>query len=909
MGAGVYRMDALKSLAPSDTHNKHNRNVSDSITARDVAGFSMNDEEDDVYDSKTGGHSMSSSSVTYLEEVVSDEEDERIGDINNNRGYNKKKVNSIKKDLDDSVNKWLGSKDSKVLERCPTDGKIVLEGFTLASLTQKLQQVSFISPQAPKDFKPGHVFIKAIDKTGNRILNAEGQRKDKGNDAIHADEIIVLSKQPQPQTAPMSVFDMISEDSKRKIQSAIDGKKVLAPVEAVTIKSSTGSRPMLTSDAALKSTFAGLAQAFQNRFVSSSSATPTDATIVNPGMGTAAEYASATSAVPTNSDQDEKKVSEKDGDNARSQIIPGSTASFLGNISMNSLPKQEVLNRYVSAGSILPVNQKVATSSVSEGLQSSVASGLPVKTHTSLKGKSSRTTTPWYPVPLLSRRFHIKVDGVNIGMKNGRLQQGDVNRVVDSKLEGMFAGLREPTHDVIQNQDQNLNLIDVTNDTLNLDIYEEQDQVVEEMTVKPAMSLFKSIFEDSDSDDDSESDDESETEVEVEVKALAAGEMKPNIKKDEMKVTARVSKESTALVPSRSTVQVSEKGTEVNKKRTAQTGVEFLRHRFASQIKDSIAPTVAVADSDPLQSFTRRTLAVVAAPVKAVVEEEEEDAGARVVFRKPVLKAKVNMFSSAKPKRTFTAMSRDEEDGDGDGTGENEDTDAVVSAVVKSKKKMLRQPGIITSLKTVTPSIEKASEVQRLLKEMEEGTIEEAERKAANVSATAHFLNCITESSKSDVIAQIAAAEAAAADIIALAEEESEIKLESQTIFENLTFNPEPGTSESKLVSSWYAKSEELLREKNVQAQAALEEVQMIDMTYEKDKSKMVKRKHKKDKKEKEEKSKKHSHHSHGDNNVSDMTKSKEKKSKKGKEKKKEKKEHHLADRNRSDSNSGSGSD
>ena len=920
MGAGVYRMDALKSLAPSDTHNKHNRNVSDSITARDVAGFSMNDEEDDVYDVKTGGRSMSSSSVTYLEEVVSDEEDERIGDINNNRGYNKKKVNSMKKDLDDSVNKWLGSKESKVLERCPTDGKAVLEGFTLASLTQKMQQVSFISPQAPKDFKPGHLFIKDIDKTGNRILgDAEGQRKDNGNDAVHADESIVLSKQPQPQTAAMSVFDMISEDSKRKIQSAIDGRKALAPVEAVAIKSLTGSRPMLTSDAALKSTFAGLAQAFQNRFVSSSSATPTDATIVTPGMGTAAEYASATSAVCTTSDQDEKKVAEKNADNPRSQIIPGSTASFLRNNSMNSLPKQEVLNRYVSAGSFLPVNQKVAASAVSEGLLSSVASGLPVKTHTSLKGKSSRTTTPWYPVPLLSRRFHIKVDGVNIGMKNGRLQQGEVNRVVDSKLEGMFAGLREPTNDVIQNQDhnQNLNLIDVTNDTLHLDMYEEQVQVVEEMTVKPAMSLFKSIFEDSDSDEDSESDNEIEVEVEVEV--LTTGKMKPNINEDEMKVTARVSKESTVLVPSSSTGQVKEKGTEVkekgtevkekgtevNRKDTAQTGVEFLRHRFASQIKDSIAPTVTVADSDPLQSFTGRKPAVVAAPVKAVIEEEDEDAGARVVFRKPVVKAKVNMFSSTKPKRTFTAMSRDDEDGDG--AGENDDTDAVVSAVVKSKKKMLRQPGIITSLKAVTPSIEKASEVQRLLKEMEEGTIEEAERKAANVSATAYFLNCITESSKSDVIAQIAAAEAAAADIIALAEEESERKSESQTISENFTFNPEPDTDESKLVSSWYAKSDELLREKNVQAQATLEEVQMIDMTYEKDKSKMGKRKHKKEKKE--EKNKKHSHHSHSDNNVSDMKKSKEKKSKKEKEKKKEKKEPDIAERNRSDSNSGSGSD
>ena len=902
MGAGVYRMDALKSLAPSDNQNKHNRNVSDSITARDVAGFSMNDEEDDVYDVKSGGHFMSSSSVTYLEEVVSDEEDERIGDINNNRGYNKKKVNSMKKDLDDSVNKWLGSKDEekKVLERCPTDGKVVLDGFTLASLTQKMQQVSFISPQAPKDFKPGHVFIKDTDKIGNRILNAEGQRKGKGDDVVHTDKSNVLSKQPQ--TAATSVFDMISEDSKRKIQSAIDGKKVSAPIEAVAINSSTGSRPMLTSDAALKSTFAGLAQAFQNRFVSSSSATPTDATIVNPGMGTAAEYASATSTIPSTTVQEEKKNTEKNADNIRTQIIPipGSTLSFLGNNSMNSLPKQEVLNRYVSAGSVLPVSQKVSTPSVSEGIPSSVASALPVKTHTSLKGKSSRTTTPWYPVPLLSRRFHIKVDGVNIGMKNGRLQQGEVNRVVDSKLEGMFAGLREPSHDIIQTQYQNQNPIDNTDDTLNLDTYVEQDQVVEEVTVKPTMSLFKSIFEDSDSDDDSESDDESEVEVQVEVST--AGEVKSNIKNDELKVTAN---ESTAPVPSSTAGQVNKKGAEVNKKDaeinkkdTVHTGVEFLRNRFASQIKDPIAPTVIVAESDPLQSFTRRKPAVLAKPIKVALEEEEEDAGSRVVFRKPTVKAKVNMFSSAKPKRTFTAMSRDEEDGDG--AGENEDTDAVVSAVVKSKKKMLRQPGTVTSLKAVTPSIEKASEVQRLLKEMEEGTIEEAERKAANVSATAHFLNCITESSKSDVIAQIAAAEAAAADIIALAEEEIESEMESQTLSENFTFNPEPGTVESKLVSSWYAKSEELLREKNMQAQAVVEEVEMIDMTYEKDKSKMGKRKHKKEKKE--EKSKNHSHHSHSDNNISDMKKSKEKKSKREKEKKK--KEQDVAD-----SNSGSGSD
>ena len=889
-GAGVYRMDALKSLTASDNQNEHSRNFSDTISARDVAGFSMNDEEDDVYDNKPGSQSMSSSSVSYLEEIVSDEDDERIGDVNS-RGYNSKKTNSMKKDLDDSVNKWLGSKagESRVLERCPTDGKVVLDGFTLATLTQKMQQVSFTTPQAPKDFIPGHVFPEDTDKTATSGSSSDRQGRGQGGGAVSLSATNVSSKQLQ--TAPVSVFDIISEDSKRKIQSAIDVKKAIAPAAVSSVNPSGGSRPMLTSDAAMKSTFAGLAQAFQNRFVSSSSAPPTDATIVNPGIGTAAEYASATSTAPTPVVLDVKKTAGTKGETARPVSVPGSTASFLLNSNMNSIPKQEALNRYASPGSTIQVSEKVASSAVPSGRPSSVASGPPAKAYTSLKGKSSRTTTPWYPVPLLSRRFHIKVDGVNIGMKNGRLQQGDVPRVVDSKLEGMFAGMRESTHDVTQslsqnqNQNENQNDVDVTGDTLNLNTYEEQAQVVEDVAVKPAMSLFKSIFEDSDSDDDSESDDENDVEVEV----VKQGEGRANIRKEEVKVAASASKESTVLSQS-SSVQV-------YKKDTPHTGGEFLRNRFASQIKDVVAPAVTTADSKSERSFSKRPAEVVAAPVKVVLEEEDEDAGTRVVFRKPVVKAKVNMFSSAKPKRSFTAMSRDDDDGE-DGVGENEDTDVAPSAVVKSKKRLLKQPGM-TVVKAVTTYIEKESEVQRLLKEMEEGTIEEAERKAANVSATAYFLNCITESSKADVVAQIVAAEAAAAAIIALSESEIEEQIET----ENFVFNPEAGAEESEIVSSWYKKSEDLIREKTLQEQVVLEDIEIVDMADEKDRNKEGKRKHKKDKKE--EKSKKHSQHSHSDRKASDMKKSKKEKSKK----EKKKKEHDTPDRSPGGSKSGSESD
>ena len=886
-GAGVYRMDAMKSLTASDNQNEHSRNFSDTISARDVAGFSMNDEEDDVYDNKPGGQSMSSSS-TYLEEVVSDEEDERIGDVSS-RGYNSKKANSMKKDLDDSVNKWLGSKagESRVLERCPTDGKVVLDGFTLATLTQKMQQVSFATPQAPRDFIPGHVFPEDIDKTATSSSSSDRQGRAQGGDAVNLNASNVSSKQLQ--TAPVSVFDIISEDSKRKIQSAIDGKKAVAPVE-VCVNPSWGSRPMLTSDAALKSTFAGLAQAFQNRFVTSSSATPTDATIVNPGIGTAAEYASATSTAPAPVALGEKKTAGMKGETARPVSVPGSTASFLLNSNMNSIPKQEALNRYASPGSTIQVSEKVAPSAVPSGLPSSVASGPQPKAYTSLKGKSSRTTTPWYPVPLLSRRFHIKVDGVNIGMKNGKLQQGDVPRVVDSKLEGMFAGMRESTHDVSQsqnqNQNENQNDVDITGDTLNLNTYDEKAQVVDEVAVKPAMSLFKSIFEDSDSDDDSESDDENEVEVEVEV--VKQGEGRANIRKEEVKVAAPASKETTVLSQSSSS--------QVNKKDTPHTGGEFLRTRFASQIKDVVAPAIPTADSKSERSFTKRSSVAVAAPVKVVVEEEDEDAGTRVVFRKPVVKAKVNMFSSAKPKRTFTAMSRDEDDGE-DGVWENEDVDVAPSAVVKSKKRLLKQPGM--TVVKVTSSIEKESEVQRLLKEMEEGTIEEAERKAANVSATAYFLNCITESSKADVVAEIATAEAAAAEIIALSESE----IEEENVAENFVFNPEAGAEDSEIVSSWYKKSEEIIREKILQGQVVLEDIEIVDMGDEKDRYKEGKRKHKKDKKE--EKIKKHSQHSHSDRKASDMKKSKKEKSKK----EKKKRGHDTTDRSPGGSKSGSESD
>jgi hypothetical protein len=76
-----------------------------------------------------------------------------------------------------------------------------------------------------------------------------------------------------------SVFDLIGEKSRQQIQSVIDrnknGVKGSGAQEAlIDLKEEKAkpSRPMLTSDTLLKSTFAGLSEAFKNRFTSSSSA-------------------------------------------------------------------------------------------------------------------------------------------------------------------------------------------------------------------------------------------------------------------------------------------------------------------------------------------------------------------------------------------------------------------------------------------------------------------------------------------------------------------------------------------------------------------------------------------------------------------------------------------------------------
>ena len=99
VGQGVYRMDALIPAASSGS-----RNSSDLLRNKGVGGFSLNDDEDDVYDNNNHDENSGRDGYTLqlsnkCRESDSDNEEQSFG--------NKARVKA--KELTASVDKWLGS--------------------------------------------------------------------------------------------------------------------------------------------------------------------------------------------------------------------------------------------------------------------------------------------------------------------------------------------------------------------------------------------------------------------------------------------------------------------------------------------------------------------------------------------------------------------------------------------------------------------------------------------------------------------------------------------------------------------------------------------------------------------------------------------------------------------------------
>ena len=245
---GVYRVDSL-----FDDSSKYQQSLS---------RYALDDEEDDIYD-----YGNVSSMKQLKEEVLVNENDDfdRISSVPN------------------AINEWLGGSAVVTTQICPSDGRPPLPGFVLAKIPQQIPE--YYQPiEPPSDFKPFHKFTDEETKdtkvSQDNAVKLATEKKFGAQGLASTRAMIISNEEVAPKS--VSVFDLMGPENKRKLDEIVANLKAGNSVDSIVkgkpepepIVEELDTRPMLISNTALATKFAGLAQAFKNRFVQSDDSVP-----------------------------------------------------------------------------------------------------------------------------------------------------------------------------------------------------------------------------------------------------------------------------------------------------------------------------------------------------------------------------------------------------------------------------------------------------------------------------------------------------------------------------------------------------------------------------------------------------------------------------------------------------------
>ena len=165
--------------------------------------------------------------------------------------------------------------------------------------------------EVPSNFSGKHVFpTEAIETENSSLLR---RKKMEGGLAVVAARATILnSNGVETDVKSGSIFSMLSVDDQQRIKNITQPGKAIeqqlpSAAAAPVIPAAIAERPMLTSVSLLNSTFAGLSQAFRNRFVTSTGSSALPENIVKEGMATAAEYTAKISATIASSSESKKE--------------------------------------------------------------------------------------------------------------------------------------------------------------------------------------------------------------------------------------------------------------------------------------------------------------------------------------------------------------------------------------------------------------------------------------------------------------------------------------------------------------------------------------------------------------------------------------------------------------------------
>lgn len=297
------------------------------IASKYSSGYSYDDEIDVAYDDTNDDQlqllQLRMDSKSGTSKIVSD----KRGDYNyedNDVELDSNRRN-IRGEITSSIDAWVGGKSSAAV--CPSDGRPPLPGFEIAEKSQ-VKPLYYSPPLVPKEFTPNPMQIIGPKKEhgGEAVSSTVPSIRNRGTEAANRMEMRskLLGESNAAKTVAVdptsSVFDLLKPEDRQRLLNMKQEKELFAQLAStgsvveterifnsdtistddlspkVSVDTSAKAaavekpRQMLTSATILNSTFAGLSQAFKNRFTSS---TPTDLqdTVTKEGIVTVDEYA------------------------------------------------------------------------------------------------------------------------------------------------------------------------------------------------------------------------------------------------------------------------------------------------------------------------------------------------------------------------------------------------------------------------------------------------------------------------------------------------------------------------------------------------------------------------------------------------------------------------------------------
>lgn len=434
----------------------------DNVKSQDANRYHMKN----LFQQKQPSSSNIKSTTAYLDEDDDIAFDDSVHDISQ---YNAVEIDEQTEN--NTTNTQLSTTKSipTSYERCPSDNRLPLTGFHVASRGAKVViGIAYPPPTVPKDFSAYHTFTTLSQtisiKTGQQSVNNRKSRFAAMDVLAQRQEGLSDEKKDNSSS---SVFGLLKSEDRLRIQALaasmnpnLAAQSTPVNVSPPTQTAAVKERPLLVSSTLLQSKFAALSQSFKSRFTSASSSS--------------------------------------------------SAAAGLDNDSQGGITSAESLKEMI--------NNKAAAAAALASFENGGKEALPKKSVV------RRTTVVWSPSSLLCKRCNVKApDHASVYRPPGSAQAVAPANNKDGGDDLMQQMFQAPPQSSSSTATVTASVAASTAVSAELQRQFEAQDVYQAAAQPPPIDVFKSIFADSDSDDEEdEGDAEAVDDTDSQPTAIAA---------------------------------------------------------------------------------------------------------------------------------------------------------------------------------------------------------------------------------------------------------------------------------------------------------------------------------------------------------------------------------------------------